>query len=404
MSGAHWVGSARALRRRDRRAGAARWRALVWAALLAGGSPMSVACASGPTHRCPGSLPELYDKVSPAVVSIYATSVNPYNLADPFTRIGGSGFIIDASGLVLTNSHLVFGQQTISVTLDDGSVLPASLVGADPVFDVAVVRLSKVADAKLAVMDLGDSDRALVGEEVLAIGNPLGLQQTLTRGIISAVNRTLPNVPFALTEPMIQTDAPINRGSSGGPLVDACGRVLGITSGIFPNGQNIGFAIPINLAKQLIPKLVTDGRVIRPWLGIQGQIVTKSLKDVLREPLVDGLLVEVVEPSSPAARAGVRGGKLDVVIGGQPLLLGGDIVTAINGVAIETTDQLGHALQGLHVGSTVHLTVARDDQPVYLDCVLVERPLLPGDLAGARERHRPRTRSTGARAGSGRRA
>jgi serine protease Do len=195
------------------------------------------------------------------------------------------------------------------------------------------------------------------------------------------VNRTLPNVPFAVTEPMIQTDAPINPGNSGGPLVNVCGQVLGITRGMLPSAQNIGFAIPINLAKELIPKLLTDGRVIRPWLGIEGQLVSEPLKALLRAPLVDGLMVEVVAPGSPAERAGLRGGQLDLVIDGNPFLLGGDIITAINGIAIKAPDQLSRALKDLGVGDTVHLTVARANEPFYVESVLVERPLLPGDVA-----------------------
>ena len=330
---------------------------------------------------CPGSLPELYKKVSPAAVSITAAPVNPW-VGEPIGRVVGSGFLFDTSGLVLTNAHLVFGQATISVTLNDGQVVPAQLVGADPVLDVAVVRLSRSTGERFPVMELGDSNHALVGEEVLAIGNPLGLQQSLTRGIISAVNRTLPHVPFALTEPMIQTDAPINPGNSGGPLVNVCGQVLGITRGILPNAQNIGFAIPINVAKELIPKLLADGRVIRPWLGIEGQLVSEPVKALLRAPLVDGLMVEVVAPGSPAERAGLRAGQLGLVIDGNPFLLGGDIITAINnGVAIKTPDQLSRALKDLRVGDTVHLTVARANEPFYVESVLGERPLLPDDVA-----------------------
>jgi|GEM_PF-744765 len=340
--------------------------------------------ASGSEARardgCPGSLPELYKKVSPAVVSITSTPVNPYRVGEPMGRIAGSGFLFDAAGLMLTNAHLVFGQQTISVTLNDGQVVPAQLVGADPVLDVAVVRLSRSTGERFPVVKLAEYDHALVGEEVLAIGNPLGLQQTLTHGIISAVNRSLPNGPFAVTAPMIQTDAPINPGNSGGPLVNVCGQVLGITRGMLPSAQNIGFAIPINLAKELIPKLLADGRVIRPWLGIDGQLVSEPLKALLRAPLVDGLMVEVVAPGSPAERAGLRGGQLDLVIDGNPLLVGGDIITAINGVAVKAPDELSRALKDLRVGDTVHLTVARANEPFYVESVLVERPLLPDDV------------------------
>jgi S1-C subfamily serine protease len=327
------------------------------------------------------TLPELYDKASPAVVSISATSVSPYDVSEPISRVVGSGFIVNADGVVLTNSHLVFGRQAISVTLDDGTQLPARLLGADPVFDIAVIQIPKPDKGTLATLSLGDSDQVVVGEEVLAIGNPLGLEQTLTHGIVSALSRLLPDAAFSLTEPLIQTDAPINPGNSGGPLVNTCGEVVGITSAILPEAQNIGFAIPVNLVKQVVPRLLADGRVIRPWLGIQGELVSQPLKDLLKMPLVDGLLVEVVEPGSPAEHAGLNGGQLDLVIGGQPVLIGGDIITALNDAPLQRPDQIGEALKSLSVGATVRLTVTRDSKTLHLSCVLTERPLLPGDAA-----------------------
>jgi S1-C subfamily serine protease len=219
-----------------------------------------------------------------------------------------------------------------------------------------------------------------VGDTVLAIGNPLGLEQTLTHGIVSAVNRVLPNVAFSLTEPLIQFDAPINPGNSGGPLVSSCGEVLGITTAMLPDAQNIGFAIPINLAKEILPQLLSVGRVIRPWLGVQGQLVSSRLKELLRTPLVDGFLVEVVEPGSPAEGVGLRGGQLDLVIGGEPVLIGGDVITALDGVPIDDGDDLGRELKTLAVGATLKLTVTRGSERLDLECMLTERPLLPGDV------------------------
>jgi serine protease Do len=334
-----------------------------------------------PASGCPVSLPELYDRIVPAVVSIGAASVNPYDAGEQISRVMGSGLIIDSSGLVLTNSHLVFGRQAITVTLADGTVLPAKLVGADPVLDIAVIRIPPPENGTLSVTEFGDSDRVRVGEEVLAIGNPLGLTNTLTRGIVSAVNRTLPAAAFSLTEPLIQTDAPINPGNSGGPLINRCGQVLGITTAILPSAQNIGFAIPINLAKDILQQLVTDGRVIRPWLGVQGQFVSKPLKELLRIPLVDGFLVEVVEPGSPAERMGLRGGGLDLTISGQPLLVGGDIITGISGTGIGSPAEIVRALRNLAVGATLQLTIARGSETLIVECVLSERPPGPGDSA-----------------------
>ena len=176
---------------------------------------------------CQESIPDLFTRVSPAVVSISAMSINPWAMDDRTDRVEGSGVIIGASGLVLTNSHVVFGRHVIAVTLDDGTTLPARMVGADPLFDIALLRIPKPGRGTLPVAQLGDSDRVLVGEEVYTIGNPFGLEQTLTRGIVSAVNRVLPGAAWSLTEPLIQTDAAINPGNSGGPLVNRSGMSSG---------------------------------------------------------------------------------------------------------------------------------------------------------------------------------
>jgi S1-C subfamily serine protease len=230
----------------------------------------------------------------------------------------------------------------------------------------------------------GRSARLRVGEEVLAIGSPLGLEQTLTRGIVSAINRLLPDTAFSLMEPMIQTDAPINPGNSGGPLLNRCGEIVGITTAILPDAQNIGFAIPIDLVQTLLPALLNTGRVIRPWLGIQGHLVAPVLKDLLRLPLTDGLLIEVVEPGSPAEQAGIRGGQLDLVLGGKALLLGGDIITHLNGAPVDTPERLTGAMRSLHVGDSLQVTLFRRGQTQEMTLTLLERPLLPLDVSPQR--------------------
>src|SRR4030095_119061 len=171
----------------------------------------------------------------------------------------------------------------------------------------------------LPVAPLGDSNRVRVGEDALAIGNPLGLEQTLTRGTISAINRLLPPSFFAFQEPLIQIDTPINPGNSGGPLLNSCGEVIGITSAVVPDAQSIGFAIPINLAKSIIPALLAQGHIIRPWLGFHGQFIDSAVHDLLPVPLAQGLLVELVEPGSPAEQANLRGGELELNIAGRDL-------------------------------------------------------------------------------------
>jgi S1-C subfamily serine protease len=333
---------------------------------------------------CDSPLPTLFDQVSPAVVSITSIAINPYDADHRLDRALGSGVIIDRSGLILTNSHVVFGRQVLTVTLDDGTTLAAKFVGADPIFDVALISIPAPAKGTLPVAKLGDSASLVVGEEVYVIGNPLGLDQTLTRGIVSAVNRALPGAAWSLTEPMIQTDASINPGNSGGPMIDPCGRVVGITTAILPDAQNIGFAVPVNLVKSIIPQLIDKGRLIRPWLGVQGQFVAPGLKDLLRLPLVDGFLVEAVEPGSPAEQQGLKGGMFELTIDGQPILLGGDIITEINGLPLDDPDKLAHTLDTLKVASVLKLTVVREGKPQEVSLTLTERPVLLWDMPGRR--------------------
>ena len=207
---------------------------------------------------CTEPLTALFDRVSPAVVSIQVMKINKVRPQKRFETIVGSGLIIDRGGEILTNAHVVDGAASMSVTLDNGMKVTARTVGIDPVLDVALIRID--APSALPVAQLGDSSSVKVGDEVVAIGNPLGLDQTMTRGIVSGLNRTLPGVS---DEPMVQTDAPINPGNSGGPLVDRCGRIIGINTLISEDAQSIGFAIPINAARGVLRDLRDAGRVVR---------------------------------------------------------------------------------------------------------------------------------------------
>jgi len=203
-----------------------------------------------------------------------------------------------------------------------------------PIYDLAIIQIPKPDQGRIPTLSFGDSDRLRPGDDVIAIGNPLGLDQTVTRGIISGLNRILPERPFLLSHKMIQTDTAINPGNSGGPLLNRCGEVIGINSQIISGAQSIGFAIPSNLAKSTIPQLMEKGRVIRPWLGFDGQILEPELRHLFNIPLADGLLVEAVEPGSPADAAGIQGGRTPIRMGQRSFILGGDIVLSINGISL----------------------------------------------------------------------
>jgi putative serine protease PepD len=271
---------------------------------------------------------------------------------------------------------VVDGAASLSVTLDNGTKATARVMGLDPVLDLALLRVE--GSGPLPAARLGDSSGIKVGDEVVAIGNPIGLDQTMTRGIVSGLNRTLPGIS---DEPMIQTDAPINPGNSGGPLVDRCGQVIGLNTLISEDAQSIGFAVPINAAKSVLRELRENGRIVRPWLGMQGRAIDGKLGAIVRIPVTPGYLVEVVFDGSPAELAGVRGGNLSVVIQGEEYLLGGDIVTAIQGSPIRTHQEYIAKVKTLKTGQRVKLTLVRDGQTREVTLTVVERPRLPSDLA-----------------------
>lgn len=329
---------------------------------------------------CHYTRAQIFERASPAVVFIATKTIDPYQTEDRVQRDVGSGFIFDPKGLILTNAHVVFGAQSIVVTLDDGKSVHARIVGIDPIFDIAILRIRANKNTPYPTIPLGVSGKLHVGDDVLAIGNPLGLDQTMTRGIVSALNRVLPETPLSLSRGMIQTDAPINPGNSGGPLLDHCGRAIGINSEILEDAQNIGFAVPIDLVKKSLPMLLKKGHLVRPWLGFYGQLIGKDLADIIRMPLVPGLLVEAIEPDSPAEKADIQSGDLDVTVDGRQYLLGGDIVTSINGIKLDSDDALARAMEGLKVGSRVTLRIFRDGKMMTVKYILPERPLQPGDI------------------------
>jgi S1-C subfamily serine protease len=326
-------------------------------------------------QACTESLASLFERVSPSVVSIQVTKINKAKPQRRFETVVGSGVLIERDGQVLTNAHVVDGAASLSVTLDSGARTPARVLGMDTVTDLALLRIET--PSPLPVARLGDSAALRVGDEVVAIGNPLGLEQTMTRGIVSGLNRILPGLA---EQPMIQTDAPINPGNSGGPLVDRCGAVVGINTFISEEANSIGFALPINAGKAILRDLRETGRVIRPWLGLQGREIDSQVSSVLRLPLSPGYLVEVVYDGSPADKAGVRGGSLSVVVQGEEYLVGGDILTAIEGTQVRTHQDYLAKVKALKPGQRTRITIIRDGQRRELSLTVGERPRLPADL------------------------
>ena len=325
---------------------------------------------------CTESLASLFERVSPSVVSIQITKINKAKPQRRFETVVGSGVIIERDGQVLTNAHVIDGAASLSVTLDSGARTPARVLGLDTVTDLALLRIET--SAPLPVARLGDSSVLRVGDEVVAIGNPMGLEQTMTRGIVSGLNRILPGLA---EQPMIQTDAPINPGNSGGPLVDRCGAVVGINTFISEEANSIGFALPINAGKAILRDLRESGRVIRPWLGLQGREVDSQLTSVLRLPLSPGYLIEVVYDGSPAERAGIRGGNLSVVVQGEEYLVGGDVLTSIDNTPVRTHQDYLAKVKTLKPGQRTRITILRDGQRRELSLTVGERPRLPSDLS-----------------------
>jgi S1-C subfamily serine protease len=326
-------------------------------------------------QACTESLASLYERVSPSVVSIQVTKINKAKPQRRFETVVGSGVVIERDGHVLTNAHVVDGAASLSVTLDSGSRTPARVLGMDTVTDLALLRIE--APSPLPTARLGDSSALHVGDEVVAIGNPMGLEQTMTRGIVSGLNRILPGLA---EQPMIQTDAPINPGNSGGPLLDRCGAVVGINTFISEEANSIGFALPINAGKAILRDLRETGRVIRPWLGLHGREIDSQVTSVLRLPLSPGYLIEVVYDGSPADRAGVRGGSLSVVVQGEEYLVGGDILTAIEGTPVRTHQDYLAKVKTFKPGQRTRITILRDGQRRELSLTVGERPRLPADL------------------------
>ncbi len=318
----------------------------------------------------------IYKTRSPGVVNITTTVLSYDFLFNPVPQQGsGSGSIIDKKGNILTNFHVIEGAQFLEVTLNDGSKWKASIVGTDPGNDLAVIKIN-APENKLTVIPAGDSDKIQVGQRVLAIGNPFGLQGTLTTGIISSLGRTMKARDGRLMQNIIQTDASINPGNSGGPLLNTKGEIIGINTAIFSPVEGsigIGFAIPVNVAKKVIPELISKGYVSHPWIGIIGQDITRSLANILGFN-IPGILISDIYPDAPADRAGLEGGRDIVQVGNFLIKVGGDFIIRVNGERITTMDELDGIIGNKAVGEVIRLTILRNGRIFEVDLKLMERP------------------------------
>jgi S1-C subfamily serine protease len=287
----------------------------------------------------------------------------------------GSGFIIKPTGEILTNNHVVNGARELTVTLADKKIYKARVLEIDPRADLALIKID--AERALPALSLGNSDALVVGQKVLAIGNPFGLEGTLTTGVVSSLNRSLQTDESRQLEGMIQTDAAINPGNSGGPLLDSKGTVIGINTAIYGSQGSIGigFAMPINRAKSMLQEIEQTGHVSRPALGIQTVFVTGDIADWLQLPNKGGLLVQEVERGSAAAVAGLRGPTRIALIGGfQEIGIGGDLITAVEGEPVTGGDTLQRALDRKRGGDTLSLTINRAGSTLKIDVKLGEAP------------------------------
>lgn len=314
----------------------------------------------------------VYKKALPSVVNITSTALTYDFFYGAVPQQGmGSGFVIDTEGHILTNFHVVEGARQVEVTTSDKKKYKAQIVGTDPVHDLAVIQIPNKA---VPQAEIGDSKNLVVGQKVYAIGNPFGLSGTMTRGIISSI-RSLKGQRGYIDE-AIQTDAAINPGNSGGPLLNARGQVIGINTMILTGGveqsAGIGFAIPISTAKAVLDDLVHLGRVRRPEIGVRTFPIGPELANQLGLPADSGLLVVEVVPGSAADKAGLRAGTERAYVGNYPILIGGDLLVAIEGQPLEDQQDLSHMMQNHRSGDTVTLTIYRGKKRMDIKVVLGE--------------------------------
>jgi len=385
-----------------RPSGARSFAALAAAALLGGGAALGGAWATGaldeptttvvtrtveaPTSAAAAeagavSIQEIYRRNAPAVVQI-TSKLDGGQSGSGFGGQAalGSGFVIDDEGHIVTNFHVVDGADSIEVSFSNQDTLSAEVVGVDPSTDLAVLKVDASAVA-LTPVTLGDSDDVTVGDPVVAIGNPFGLERTVTAGIVSALQRNV-TAPNGITiDHVIQTDAPINSGNSGGPLFDATGDVIGVNSQIQTAGGSgnvgIGFAVPANTVSSVVAQILEKGQVDRAFLGVSGREIDQELARTFDLPVDSGLLVETVSPGSGAAKAGLRGGDEPVVVAGISYTVGGDVIVAAAGKPVATIGELRDVLAELEPGDTVELRIYHGNDEKTVTVTLGRQPDSP---------------------------
>jgi S1-C subfamily serine protease len=326
--------------------------------------PSSAAVANLAEEAEPGSVGEIYRAAGPGVVQISSEVVS----TDPFFgerrgRSLGSGFVWDTEGHIVTNFHVVDGAEQVYVNFTQDDRLGAEVVGTDPSTDLALLKIDVENKRALSPIPLGDSDAVRVGDEVVAIGNPFGLDRTVTRGIVSALQREIRAPNNFTIDKVIQTDAAINRGNSGGPLLNAEGEVIGVNTQIATAGSEgnvgIGFAVPVNTVKKVVGELIASGRVDHAYLGITMADLNEEIARLFDLP-ERGVLIATVQPGSPADRAGLRGGDTNVVVEGTSYVLGGDVVLQVDGRDVDTADDLRSAVAEREPGDELKLRILRD--------------------------------------------
>ncbi len=314
---------------------------------------------------------DIYRQAHEATVNITSTVLRRGWFMEIYPeRETGSGFFINDQGLVITNNHVVSGSSEVRVTLPDRSSYPASILVRDPQNDLALLKVAPKKPFKF--LRLGDSDKIQIGQKVLAIGNPFGLEGTLTTGIISSSNRTISDENGRELEGMIQTDAAINPGNSGGPLLDSLGNVIGINTAIYGRGGSIGigFAMPVNRAKTMLDDYQSGKKYARPRLGVEVLPVDGDLAEALGLPRTGGLLVQGVSPGSAAEAAGLRGPRRVAVVGGYEIGVGGDLITEVDGKTVERRDAIARALSRKRAGDALDLTLFRNGRVVKITVTL----------------------------------